>query len=86
MCFGSSFPYYLSHNSHKMIYSESELELYLIFSTCYHSPAHLPSRSILKKKKQKQKQKQTKKHTQVEDSFYTQVMAEKDVLKWEAVS
>lgn len=44
-----------------MTYSESEQELYLIFSTCYQKAAHLHSRSKLEEKQyQQQKQKQNK--------------------------
>lgn len=63
-----------------MTYSESEQELYLIFSTCYQKAAHLHSRSKLEEKQyqqQKQKQNKTKqnkkkktKPLQVKDVFF----------------
>lgn len=58
-----------------MIYSESELELYLIFSTCYQNPAPIHSRSIWENT------------TAGKDSFSTEVIiVEMGVLKWQAVS
>lgn len=55
-----------------MIYSVSELELYLIFSTCYHNPALLHYQDTLGKKKHTQ---------QVKDNFSTDATVDMHVQK-----